>query len=117
MPDERSGSAWVQTMIYFGRDIPGGGVVSDEQFDVFLSDVVTEEFPSGLTAFDAYGQMQKSDGSIEKQRTEVVVLVHEKTGANSDAAKRIIDSYRSSFNSPQVMQTTIPVEVEFFQGG
>jgi hypothetical protein len=77
---------------------------------------VTEEFPAGLTAFDSYGQMRKSDGGIEKQQTKVVLLVHEKTSANSKAVRRIIDSYRSTFGTPQVMRTTIPVDVEFFQG-
>lgn len=45
----------VHTVIYFGMDVPGGGTVSEEQFDDFLEDVVTREFPKGLTAFDAYG--------------------------------------------------------------
>ncbi len=107
---------WVQSVIYFGRDIPGGGVVTEEQFAKFLNDVVTKESPKGLTAFDSYGQMQKDDGSIEKQSTKVVLLVHQKTAANSEAIKRIIDSYRSSFGTPQVMRTTIPIDVEFFQG-
>lgn len=106
---------WVQTVIYFGRDIPGGKVVTDEEFVTFLEEVVTKEFPEGLTAYDAYGQMQKGDGGIEKQSTKVVLLVHEKTKANSEAVKRIIDSYRSRFGTPQVMRTTIPIDVEFFQ--
>jgi len=112
---KESKPTWVQSVIYFGRDIPGGGVVTEEQFTQFLSDVVTKEFPKGLTAFDAYGQMQKDDGSIEKQSTKVVLLVHRKTAANSQAVKRIIDSYRSSFGTPQVMRTTVPIDVEFFQ--
>ena len=115
MTDEKGGPVWVQTMIYFGRDIPGGGVVSDEQFNNFLQDVVTKEFPMGLTAFNAYGQMKKEDGTIEKQKTEVVLLVHEKTGANSEAVKRVIENYRSSFGTPQVMHSTSTIDVEFFQ--
>jgi hypothetical protein len=114
--DDESKPTWVQTVIYFGRNIPGGGLVSEEQFDKFLNDVVTKEFPKGLTAFDAYGQMQKDNGSVEKQSTKVVLLAHEKTSANSEAVKRIIDSYRKSFGTPQVMRTTIPIDVEFFQG-
>jgi len=115
MNDEKGGPFWVQTMIYFGRDIPGGGTVSDGEFERFLEEVVTAEFPLGFTAFDAYGQMQNEDGSVEKQRTEVVLLVHEKTAANTEAVQRIIDSYRSSFGTPQVMRTTISTDVEFFQ--
>jgi hypothetical protein len=61
--------------------------------------------------------MQKDDGNIEKQSTKVVLLVHEKTSAKSQAVKRIIDAYRSSFGTPQVMRTTVPIDVEFFQSG
>lgn len=108
---------WVQTVIYFGLEMPGGGVVTEEQFGQFLSEVVTEEFPMGLTAYYAYGQMARDDGSIVKQQTKVVLLAHEKNSANDTAVKRIIDEYRSRFSAPQAMKTTIPIDVEFFQQG
>lgn len=117
MATAKNESGWVQTMIYFGLDIPGGGVVSEEQFDNYLQDVVTKEFPKGLTAFDAYGQMQNKDGSIEKQTTKVVLLVHEDSSAGGMAVKRVIDQYRSSFGAPQVMRTASPIEANFYQGG
>ena len=66
-------------MIYFGMDSPSGGVISDAQFDEFLKAPVTKEFPMGLTAYPAYGQMRNADGSLERQKIEVVVLVHEQT--------------------------------------
>ena len=112
-----AGSEWIQTTIYFGRDVPGGGEVSDEEFGRFLEEVVTAEFPAGMTVFDAYGQMQRDDGTIEKQRTRAVLQVHEKSDANSEKAGKVIDTYRARFSSPQVMRTTIPIEVEFFQSG
>ncbi len=110
----KEGSRWVQTEVYFGRNIPAGGAVSEEQFARFLDEVITPEFPQGLTVFDAYGQMRHEDGMIEKQQTKAVLLVHEKTGANSDAVESIISEYRARFGKPQVMHTTQPLEVEFF---
>lgn len=107
---------WVQSLIFFGRNMPEGGVVSEEQFDVFLSEVITEKFPAGMTVFDAYGQMERDDGSIEKQPTKVVLLVHEKNEENSGAVSSVIKEYRERFGSPQVMLNTLPVEAEFFQG-
>lgn len=100
--------------MYFGRNIPAGGAVSEEQFARFLDEVITPEFPLGLTAFDAYGQMRHGDGVIEKQQTKAVLLVHEKTKANSDAVSRVISEYRARFGKPQGMHTTQPLEVEFF---
>lgn len=115
MSTEKRAREWVQTMIYFGMDIPSGGVISDAQFDEFLKETVTKEFPMGLTAYPAYGQMRNADGSIERQKTEVVVLVHEQTEANLEAVRKVVDAYRSEFGKPQVMQTTSAVDVAFFQ--
>ncbi len=112
---EKTVEEWLQTMIYFGMDIPSGGVISDAQFDEFLKETVTKEFPMGLTAYPAYGQMRNADGSIERQKTEVVVLVHEQTDANKAAVKKVIEAYRAQFDEPQVMRTTSAVDVEFFQ--
>ena len=115
MNSQNKTANWVQTTIYFGLDIPGGGVVSEAQFDVFLKDTVTLEFPQGLTAYKAYGQMRNADESIERQTTEVVVLVHELTESNREAVKKVIAAYRQAFGDPQVMRTTNSVDVEFFQ--
>ncbi|MCP4079942.1 MAG: DUF3574 domain-containing protein [Planctomycetaceae bacterium] len=115
MTAEKKVGDWIETTIYFGMDIPGGGVISAAQFDEFLKETVTKEFPMGLTAYPAYGQMRNADGSIERQKTEVVVLVHEQTKANREAVKKVVDAYRSEFGKPQVMQTTSAVDVAFFQ--
>jgi hypothetical protein len=70
-----------------------------------------------MTVFDAYGQMQDDGGGIVKQSTKAVLLVHEKGKAADDSIARVIDAYRERFGSPQVMRTTIPIDVEFFQSG
>lgn len=115
MTAEKMVGDWVQTTIYFGMDIPGGGVISDAQFDEFLKETVTKEFPMGLTAYPAYGQMKHANGSIERQKTEVVLLVHEQTKANREAVRTVVEAFREQFGKPQVMQTTSAVDVDFFQ--
>lgn len=106
---------WMQTTLYFGLDVPGGGVISDAQFGTFLETTVTKEFPQGLTAYKAYGQMQHKNGTLEKQTTEVVLIVHPKSDASAAAIDKVITDYRSEFAGPQVMRTTGSVDVEFFQ--
>lgn len=105
---------WVKTEIYLGSSVPGGKTVTAEEYADFLNTVVTKEFPAGVTVFDAYGQMQRTDGSITKQDTRVVLLVHEDTAANTEAVKRVVDEYRKRFNNAQVMKTSSPTDVEFF---
>jgi hypothetical protein len=105
---------FVATHIYFGRNVPAGGEVSDEQFAKFLETEVTPAFPAGLTAYDAYGQMQTSKGNIVKQKTKVLLLVHDNSKGDLDAIHKIVDTYRSKFGNPQVMVITAPVTPEFY---
>lgn len=107
-------TVWMKTEIYCGRDIPSGGEVSESEFAAFLDEVVTAEFPVGLTVFDAYGQMEDSSGAIVKQQTKVILLVHEDNDANEAKVQTVIDAYRSRFDNPQVMKISSPTEPEFF---
>ena len=114
-PQAGSGNTqFVATHIYFGLNKPAGGEVSEDQFNEFLEKVVTPAFPLGLTAYDAYGQMQTSQGQIVKQKTKVLLLVHDNSKANADAIHRIAATYRSEFGNPQVMIMTDPVSPEFY---
>jgi hypothetical protein len=105
---------WIKTEIYFGRSIPAGGQVSDSELSDFLEKVVTKEFPKGLTVLNAYGQMEKSSGTIVKQPTVVIVIVHERNQPSSAKIQRIINAYRNRFGNPQVMSISFPTEPQFY---
>ena len=76
--------------------------------------MVTPLFPAGLTVYDAYGQMQHSSGAIVRQKTKVVLLVHQNSKEDDAAIKRIIAAYRNKFDNPQVMLLTKPVTPVFY---
>jgi len=105
---------WFSTEIYFGRHFTLRGEISEHQFAEFLSHHVTPAFPAGMTVYDAYGQMQHSSGEIVKQKTKVVVLVHNNSKADDDAINKIIAAYRSKFGNPQVMLLTKQVKPVFY---
>ena len=105
---------WYATEIYFGRHYLAHKEVSEHQFGEFLSKVVTPLFPLGMTVYDAYGQMQHSSGDIVKQKTKVVLLVHQNSQADDEKIKKIIDTYRSMFDNPQVMLLTKIVHPVFY---
>jgi hypothetical protein len=109
-----SSAQFVATNVYCGRNIPAGGEVTEEQFAAFLETDVTPAFPAGLTAYDAYGQMQTAEGKIVKQKTKVLLLVHDNSKTSVDAIHKIVASYRSKFGNPQVMVMTAPVAPEFY---
>jgi Protein of unknown function (DUF3574) len=112
--DGEAETGWIKTEIYCGREIPSGGEVSESDFAAFLNEVVTAEFPLGLTVFDAYGQMEDSRGSIVKQHTKVILLVHEENETNAAKVRTVIDAYRDRFGNPQVMKISSPTEPEFY---
>jgi hypothetical protein len=112
--DDSRQTKWIRSEIFFGRIIPGGGQVSEEQFAAFLQDSVTKAFPVGMTVYDVYGQMERADGDIVRQDTKVVLLVHDGSQANEQAINDIISNYRSNFGNPQVMHLRTGTEPQFW---
>jgi hypothetical protein len=53
----------IQQDLYFGRNIAGGGEVSEAEFQAFINSEITPRFPNGLTLYDADGQFLDSTGS------------------------------------------------------
>lgn len=47
--------------LYFGRDIPGGGAVSEQQWKNFSDSVISNYFPEGYTEWDANGRWKDTD--------------------------------------------------------
>jgi hypothetical protein len=56
--------AWTQVELYFGRDLGGDAVVSEEAFRHFLAETVTPLFPDGLSVVEVAGQFRDSAGAI-----------------------------------------------------
>ncbi|MBN1288779.1 MAG: DUF3574 domain-containing protein [Actinobacteria bacterium] len=104
---------YVQTEIFCGRNMPGGGEISEEQFAAFLNDVVTREFPMGMTVYDAYGQMENPDGEIVEQKTKVILLVFEKSSDGGKSVQKVVDAYKKLSNNAQMMITTTDIKPEF----
>ncbi len=105
---------WIKTEIYFGRDIPGAQEISRGAWGEFLNRVITPRFPKGLTVYDAYGQMQRENGRIDKQSTWVVILVHPEDPAIDKAVQAVIDEFRKQFKGAQVMLLNAPTTAQFF---
>jgi Protein of unknown function (DUF3574) len=93
----------IQADLFFGRNIPGGGIVSDSQFQAFVDNVITTRFPAGLTIFDAKGQFKNSTGTIIEEPSKVVALLFEDTVENENALDEIIAAYKKQFNQESVL--------------
>jgi hypothetical protein len=73
------------TEAYFGRSMRDRGEITDAEWDAFLREVVTPAFPDGLTALDGAGQWRRSDGTILRERSKLLLLVQ--PGVETAAAR------------------------------
>jgi len=89
--------------LFFGRNIPGGGEVSDAEFGIFVERVISPRFPDRLTVFDADGQFRDSSGTIIEERSKVVTLLFKDTVKNEVALDEIMESYLKQFNQESVL--------------
>jgi hypothetical protein len=101
-------AAQVRTTLYFGSARPTGSV-SELEWQLFLRDEVTPRFPEGLTVWDADGQWRNPKGSIEHERSKVMLLVHPDTDEASRAVTTVIDRYRKAFDQQSVLWETARV--------
>jgi len=105
----------VADRLFFGRSIPGGGMVSDEEWAAFLRDVVTPKFPDGLSVWRADGQWLDSRGTLEHEQTMVVEVIHPSSTAVDAALREIADEYKRRFRQDAVLRITTPVRMRFYE--
>ncbi len=109
-----AGSAAIETKLYFGLGIVGGGRVSERQWTRFLAETVTPRFPDGLTVLSGTGQWRDPKGQSAKVISEparIVVIVHPETAATAKAIAEIRQAYVKSFHQQSVLQTDQPVNI------
>ncbi len=99
----------VEVNLYFGRDKPSGGEVSDAEWASFLADTVTPRFPAGLTVIDARGQHRDPAGVIGSERTKLVVVVVFDAPAHRSKVASIVDTYAKRFGQHEVFRVEQPV--------
>ncbi len=96
----------IQKDLFFGRNIPGGTEVSEEEFEAFVDSVITPRFPAGLTIFDADGQFLDSTGTVIDEQSKLVTLFIEDTPESETAINEIVTAYLQQFNQESVLQVT-----------
>lgn len=103
----RSGEqAAVHDTLYFGTGIPDGGIVTAEQWAQFLASVVTPRFPQGLTLSEVQGQWQGADGTIVREATHVLQLVHPEDAASEAHVVAIAQAYKTRFRQEAVLRVS-----------
>jgi hypothetical protein len=111
---ETTTQKYIRTELYFGRNIPTGGTVSDLDWQKFVDDVVTPRFPDGLTVLDADGQWRGKDGSIAREESKVIVLLYPRNQrkAMNTKIEEIRSEYKKRFAQEAVMRIDVTRSVE-----
>ena len=97
-----SSAPQIRTTLYFGLSRPKGSV-SELEWQIFLRDEVTKRFPDGLTVWQAEGQWMSPVGSIDREQSKVLLLVHADTAAARQSVQAVIQSYRKAFDQQSVL--------------
>lgn len=99
----------LEVNLYFGRDKPAGGEVSDAEWASFLAETVTPQFPAGLTVLDARGQHRDPQGRIGSERTKLVIVVVFDAPAHQARVASIVEAYRKRFGQHGVFRVETQV--------
>lgn len=105
---------WVVDRMFFGRSIPGGGSVSDEEWSAFVAELVTPRFPAGLTIYAATGQWREETGVLAREPVMVIEILHPANPAADAAIEEITRAYREKFRQEAVMRVRTRAHVRFF---
>jgi hypothetical protein len=89
-------AAYARSELFFGKSIPGGGAVTDAAFAQFLDQEVTPRFPAGFTVVPAMGQYRETNGVIDHETSDMLILFYPRASA-SDASKKI-DEIRTAYD-------------------
>jgi hypothetical protein len=106
------GSSYMRTTLYFGLNRKAGNI-SESQWKAFLRAEVTPRFPQGLTVWQAGGQWRRSDGMIVRERSKVLLLVHDDKPEVRTAVASIIERYKQLFEQESVLWETARVCAAF----
>jgi len=98
----------VQAQLFFGRDIMGRGMVSEEEWRGFLDTEVVPRFPEGFSVADFSGQYRDASGAIIREPSkQLFVVTH---GAADDTKLAAIrDAYKRRFQQESVLLIQSPV--------
>jgi predicted nuclease of predicted toxin-antitoxin system len=107
---------FIQVDLYFGRNIGTTGKVSERQFQQFLNQKITSQFPDGLTVYEADGQFLDSSNTLIQEPSKVVSLIIEDTETNEQAIDTIINQYKDQFQQESVLEV-VNEEVKVGFGG
>jgi hypothetical protein len=89
--------------LFFGRDVPNRGPVSDAEWSDFAARTIAASFPDGFTSFDGDGQWRNPrTNDIARERTKILLVA---VAPSPDLGRRlevVMAEYRRRFDQVSV---------------
>ena len=114
LPAPVAQEAWIADRLYFGRNVPGGGTVSEADWAAFLHDVVTPRFPDGMTVWRGQGQWRDAGGAVQAEDVIVVEILHPADPRADAALEEIAGEYKRRFRQESVLRVRAPAQARLF---
>jgi hypothetical protein len=95
----------IHDSLYFGTAKPDG-VVTGEEWAQFLGAVITPRFPQGLTVFRASGQWNMENGTMAREATYVVQIIHPNEERFEKSIRELVAVYKEQFQQKSVLRVT-----------
>ncbi|MBV9990916.1 MAG: DUF3574 domain-containing protein [Alphaproteobacteria bacterium] len=89
--------------LLFGRDIPGGGTVSDADWTSFVDTALAVTFPDGFTIDDAQGGWRDvKTGAAVREASKIVLVDGDGSAMFGARLERVAEAYRKRFHQDAV---------------
>jgi hypothetical protein len=89
--------------LYFGT-AKSQGVVAADEWTRFLEEIVTPRFPRGLTVLQGLGQWRGTGGSITRESTYILQLVHADDTSSEKSVAEIVAAYKTAYQQEAVLR-------------
>lgn len=102
-------------LLYFGTSRGGGSreAVTEVEWLGFLGRVLTPHFPDGLTVLTGTGQWRSGSGTIVREGSHVLSLVHPGTPETEASITAVVEAYKATFDQESVLRVRSPACVAF----
>jgi hypothetical protein len=104
----------VETDLYFGLSKPGGGKVSEQEWNSFRDNQINKVFKEGNTVIDAAGSwFDPKTNQPVTEPSRIVICLHKNTGPISKQIDSLRQLYKTMFSQGSVLRVDKKVKASF----
>ena len=96
-------SRYAVAELFFGRDIPGRGPLTDVEWENFAARTITAQFPDGFTVMDGDGQwFDQTSGKLVREPSKILLVAADPDSDLKTRLGSVIAAYRAQFQQRSV---------------